>query len=148
MATSILIIGDKGRLRDGLSTILLAFMGIDKVDAITCLESALERITDNYPSLVIVDGFGSVEDKCGILKRLLIHHGHKPCIVIANTLEQQLQAHNARADAVLMQGFSTTTLYETLIDLSIITDRKSDQKMRVAKPRSVTAVPPIQTTWS
>ena len=147
MATSILIIGDEGRLRDGLRSVLLSFAGIDEVSTVTEFETACELITHNYPSLVILDGGGSVEDKCSIMKRLLLLYGLKPCIVIANTLEQRRHAQSEGADAVLMQGFSTKRLRDTLVALSILTDRRPNRIEGAVKSISVSAAPSKQTTW-
>jgi DNA-binding NarL/FixJ family response regulator len=131
MAANFLIIGDEGRLRDGLRTVLRSFIDVNDVFVAADLAAARDLIVVNSPSLVIIDGSGAIDDKCTVLKQLHTDHERITCIVIANTLEQKIQALKEGADAVLMQGFSTKTLCETLVRLSILPDTGEDQEEQI-----------------
>ncbi len=146
MIASILILGDEGRLRDGFRAVLLASNSVNEVHTVANFNDAQELITDKHPSLIILDGSDSIEDRCRDLKNLLHTHGHRPCIVIAKTLKQRLYAQKAGADAVLLQGFSTTKLYDTLDALLIGIGRSSKIVGGALKPIPATAVPLTQTT--
>ncbi len=120
MAASVLIIGPAGRLRDGLRTILHTFPGIGEIAAADDFKSGHEQAAKNHPSIVIIDADDSLEDECVLLKQLLSGHDHAPCLLIANTIRQAARARRVGADAILLRGFSTNTLYLTLVDLDVI----------------------------
>ena len=143
MVATILIIGNQGRLRDGLRTILLSLHGIDEVSAVSDFETAVGLITQNFPTAIIVDSSELLNYKCAILKDFLRQNGYKPCIVIAYNHDQWLQAQKTGADAVLMQGFSTTTLQKTLIDLTVLA--APDQQDPRSNSTPITSVQPKQT---
>lgn len=124
MNTSILIIGDEGRLRDGLQTILLALGGIKEVKSVNDFESASPLISKEFPSLIILDGSEKTKNYCATLKKMCDPDRIKPCIVIASTLNEWRLAWENQADSVLMQGFSTTELQTELIRLGIINPSK------------------------
>lgn len=133
MVKSILIIGHRGRLRDGLRAILLAHEGIDEVMAAPDFAAALGHITHDYPSLVIIDGSDQIGEHCKTIKQFFLLQGRKPCLVIADSLKQRENAKNAGANAVLMQGFTTTALYEALEDLLFVTNLAGNQTTSTAQ---------------
>ncbi len=120
MAASVLIIGPAGRLRDGLRTILHTFPGIGEVFAADDFKSGYKQAAKNHPSIIIVDSDDSLEDECVILKQLLSRYDQARCLLIANTMRQAARARRVGADAILLRGFSTNTLYLTLVDLAVI----------------------------
>lgn len=122
MIIKVLIIGQAGRLRDGLGTVLRTFPGVADVLAVDSIDSALERLALEYPSVVIVDGDDRLENDCLLLSQMLSTHTEPRYIAITNTLRHRATAQKAGVDAVLLRGFSTTTLYNTFVSLGIIPD--------------------------
>jgi DNA-binding NarL/FixJ family response regulator len=140
MAASILIIGPAGRLRDGLRTILHTFPGIGEIVAADDFKSGYEQAAKNHPSIVIIDADDSLEDECVFLKQLLSRHDHARCLLIANTMRQAARARRVGADAVLLRGFSTSTLYLTLVDLNVIPESGFAGSQAKLNQQRVTAV--------
>lgn len=120
MAASVLIIGPVGRLRDGLRAILRSFPGISEVFSVEDFSSGFGQVAENRPSIIIVDADDSFEDDCILLKQLHSRHERILCLLIANSMQQAASAKQAGVDAVLLCGFSTSTLYQTLVDLKVI----------------------------
>jgi DNA-binding NarL/FixJ family response regulator len=117
MSSSILVIGPADHLRTGLCTILANFPRVGQIVTADKFEQGLEAALLHQPALIIVDGGAQREFSCRSLPRLLGGYGRGRCIVIANGMEQAAAARAAGADAVLLNGFSTSTLRETVESL-------------------------------
>jgi len=146
MSINILIIGDEGRLRDSLRTILLSFLEVDEVSAVTNIDKAQKVIAQNSISLVIIDSSDLLEDKCQALKQIFNQYGSIPCVVIANSMEQRHYSQNIGADAVLIQGFSTDQIHETLTRLLPLSKPYANWTPSLVKPAHIKGTPPKQTT--
>ncbi len=141
MAASVLIIGPAGRLRDGLRIILQTFSGIGELFVADDFMLGYEQVARNHPSVVIVDADDSLEDECILLRQMLSRYEQAHCLVIANTLRQAARAKQFGADAILLRGFSTGTLYQTLVDLNVIPESEfaglpanlSQQRVKVVR---------------
>ena len=140
MIASVLIIGPAGRLRDSLRTILHTFPGIGEVFAADDFKSGYKQAAKNHPSIVIIDADNSLEDECVLLKQLLSRHDHARCLLIANTIRQAARARRVGADAILLRGFSTESLYLTLVDLAVIPEGDFAGRQARLNQQRVTAV--------
>ncbi len=78
MAISLLIIGQAGRLRDGLSTILRSFSGIEKILTADDFKSGSKLMEMHQPSVVIIDADESLLGDCIFLKKLLSQYRADP----------------------------------------------------------------------
>ena len=140
MAASVLIIGPAGRLRDGLCTILHTFPGMGEIAVADDFKSGNEQAAKNHPSIVIVDADDSLEDEYVLLKQLLSRYDHARCLLIANTMRQGDRARQVGADAILLRGFSTNTLYLALVDLDVIPESGFAGRQAKLNQQQVTAV--------
>ena len=140
MVASVLIIGPAGRLRDGLHTILRTFPGIGEIIAADDFKSGYKQAAKNHPSIVIVDADDSLEDDCVLLKQLLSRYDHARCLLIANSMRQAARGSRVGADAILLRGFSTNTLYLTLVDLAVIPESGFAGRQAKLNQQRVTAV--------
>lgn len=123
MAISLLIIGQAGRLRDGLSTILRSFSGFEKILTADDFKSGSKLMAKHQPSVVIIDADESLLGDCIFLKKLLSQYRQIRCLVIANTFDQAAQVKQLGADAVLLRGFSAGALQQVLAALAAIPDK-------------------------
>jgi DNA-binding NarL/FixJ family response regulator len=144
MAALILIIGPEGRLREGLCIVLRTFPGIADLILTDSLDSGCELVVRHKPSLVIVDADDKLEEECQSLKRVLASYAASRCLVIAKSLAQAAKAKEAGADAILLQGFSTNTLYQTLVSLEVIPESRSTRDPAMIKKRQVLPFQPAQ----
>lgn len=132
MSASFLIIGRPGRLRDSLCTILASFPRVDTIKTAEAFESGCQIAAQQQPSAVIIDGADYLKENCRILKKLVLRSGGCSCIIIVNTLQQASQARAFGADAVLLQGFSTDALQQTLISLDVLSHGSVGKKSKDA----------------
>ena len=145
MALSVLIIGPPGRLRDALCAVLRSFPNIRAISTADNVELGTELAAQKRPSLLIFDENTPFESNRLLLGDHARHAGHYPVLVIAKARKQALQARRRGADAVLISGFSTDSLFQTLLDLDMgaVGERsnrppKSSQKQAgVARPAPV-----------
>lgn len=141
MSTSVLIIGPPGRLRDGLRSILRLFSGISEITTADKFEPGYESTVREQPSVVILESSESLENDCFMLKKLLSNSGQSRCLVIVNTIQKAVQASKLGADAVLLQGFSTNTLYQTLVSLNVIPETGMADKPAASNRQKAAASP-------
>ncbi|MCB8982277.1 MAG: response regulator transcription factor [Ardenticatenaceae bacterium] len=111
---TVLVIARQGRLRDGLQAILQASPWVDEV---VCQQPQTAvpffPLLEN-PTLIVLD--------IDVLQTFpqSERHGWRAAagdprlIVLVNTAQQRHQALELVADAILLKGFSTETLYRTL----------------------------------
>jgi len=141
MDALILIIGPAGRLREGLCAVLRTFAGIADLVTTDNFDSGYELAVRHQPSLVIVDVNDPLDGECIFLKRILSSNEQGRCLVIARAMDQAVQAKHAGADAILLHGFSTRTLNQTLVSLGVIHESGSSKNPTTSSRQQVTAFP-------
>ena len=125
----------------GLRTILRTFPAVTDIFVANDFESGYDLAANKRPSAIIIDGNEHLENDCHQLKQLLSRFELGRCVAIANTMKQAVQAQQVGADAVLLQGFSTSTLYQTLISLSVIPETGNINEETSSSQQTATAVP-------
>ena len=115
--TSALIVAPPGRLRDGLQTIVRAMPEIHAVDRTDDGPSALRLMTERPSALVFLDTDLVGNMAWTVLRQIKARWPHTRCIVLVNNGSQRQLVNLDGADAVLVKGFSTRTLNETIAEL-------------------------------
>ena len=114
---SALIVAPPGRLRDGLQTIVRAMPGIHAVDRADDGPSALRLITERPSALVFLDTDLVGNMAWTVLSQIKGRWPHTRCIVLVNNGRHRQLINRDGADAVLVKGFSTAALAETIAKL-------------------------------
>jgi DNA-binding NarL/FixJ family response regulator len=109
-----LIVAKPGRVRDGLQALLTAITEIDSVEQMDDTTSALRRITEQRPDLVLLDFSLTGDEPQAILKRIKAESPQTRCLALADDVEEQQIAKAAGADAILIKGFPAQRLIETV----------------------------------
>jgi DNA-binding NarL/FixJ family response regulator len=110
----VVIVAQPGRVRDGLQALLMAIPQIKIVGLANDVESALNIATDCAPDLVLLGidlqngGYGTV------LGQIRARWPHARCLILADTVQQRRAAQSAGADDVLLRGFATPKLFESV----------------------------------
>ncbi|MBC8263420.1 MAG: response regulator transcription factor [Anaerolineales bacterium] len=111
----VLIAAPPGWWRDGLQAIVRAMPQIQGVDRADDGPSALRMMAEHAPAVVLLDTDLFGNEVSEVLRQIKAKWPQTRCIVLMTSHSQQLRAVNqAGADAVLVKGFLTTTLIETL----------------------------------
>jgi DNA-binding NarL/FixJ family response regulator len=106
----ILIVAKPGRLRDALCALLKATFWLELISQADDGPAALKIVAEHHPGLVLFDSHLSDEEIRAVLHQIKTEQPQTCCIVLANTVKQQLIAKKAGADEVLPQGFPITNL--------------------------------------
>jgi DNA-binding NarL/FixJ family response regulator len=103
-----------GRLRDALYTLLKATSQPEIITQVDEGPAVLKMILEYNPGLVVFDSYLPDKEVSAMLGRIKAIQSQIRCIVLVNTIEQQQAAKSAGADAVLLKGFSTKNLLDTV----------------------------------
>ncbi len=109
-----LIAAKPGRLRDSLRALLTAIPQIDVVNQVDEGPLALKMVTQFHPTLVLLDSNLPSSEIQSTLKRIKGELPQPRCIVLVDNDQQQCDANNSGADAVLVKGFSVANLFGTV----------------------------------
>jgi len=109
-----LIIAPPGRFRDSLRVLLRAGDQISLIGQADNGSSGLKMIDANRPFLVLLDA--GLPDGCtwDVLKQIKREWPQVRCLVLTHTQEQQRIAQTAGADRILMDGFTTESLFSIM----------------------------------
>ena len=113
------IVAEPGRFRDSLRALLTATPQIDAVYQADDAVSALRAIAENHAALMLLDGSLPGSEMDAVLRRIKAERPQVRCIVLADNARQQQEAKVAGADAVLLKGFPTAELFQTVERLLI-----------------------------
>lgn len=117
LATTVLVIARSNRFRDGLQAVVKA---LPWVDAVLCQEALTAVSSSSFtepPLLIILDA-----DELPIMPLSVWQDwraaNHQPrLLVFVGTAQQSSQAAELGANAILLKGFPTETLYRTMAAL-------------------------------
>ena len=115
-AATVLVIARSNRFRDGLQTLVKA---LPWVDAVLCQE-ALTAVSSSFtkpPTLIILDADEFTTLSWPVWQNWRAAERQPHLLVLVSTAQQRHQAAELGADAVLLKGFPTETLYRTMAGL-------------------------------
>ena len=112
-----LILAMPGRLRDGWRTLLKASPQIDRVNQADDVPSGLTMTAELRPAMVLLDADLVGDQARTVLRQIKAEWPQAQCIVMISNGEQRWLANANGVDAVLVKGFSMTTLTETIARL-------------------------------
>jgi DNA-binding NarL/FixJ family response regulator len=109
-----LIVAKPGRFRDSLRALLVATPHIGAVNQADDALSALRAIGEDHATLMLLDGSLPGNELDAVLRWIRAERPQVRCIVLADNARQQREAKVAGADAVLLKGFPTAELFQTV----------------------------------
>jgi DNA-binding NarL/FixJ family response regulator len=134
--TSALIIAKPGPLQIGLRALLIAMPQVEVVYVADDLPAAMQTELKPQPTLILLDG-----DIAGeiwvVVRRMRIRWPYARLVFLANDVQQEKKASDARADAVLLKGFPPARLVALLVRLldQPRRDRDGDAVVVSGQPR-------------
>jgi DNA-binding NarL/FixJ family response regulator len=108
----VLIVAPKGRVRAGLQALLMAMPQVDSIDLADDIPSALS--SERVPVLVLLDLEGHRDSIADALEAIRAQWPDVRCLVLANSVQDQQIAKSVGADDVLLKGFPTARLFESV----------------------------------
>ena len=109
-----LVLARPGPQRDGLQALLLALPQIAHVDLVDNLTAAALQIEKRRPAIVLLEfGLPNGETQ-GLLRQVERLSPLTRCIVLANSVPEQLAAKAAGAEVVLLTGVTAPGLLATI----------------------------------
>ena len=107
-----LIMARPGRVRDGLQVLLATVPQVGHVNLVENVSDLFATVGDTNPLLVLLDANLSDAHVMAVLTTIKRVYPDSRCLVIADSLYQQMRAKNAGADGVLLRGFSAVEFAE------------------------------------
>jgi len=108
----VMIVAPKGRVRDGLQALLMAMPQVECIDLADDLASALTNT--RAPVLVLLDVDLQRDGIPAALEAIRSQWPDVRCLILANSVQDQQIAKAAGADDVLLKGFPTARLFESV----------------------------------
>lgn len=112
--TLALIVGKPSPLRDSLAALLTTIPRIGSVRQADDAPSALRMITERHLGVVLLDAYLAGDKNWTALRKIKAKSPRIPCIVLADSDQQQREAKAAGADAALLKGFPAPRLVATI----------------------------------
>jgi DNA-binding NarL/FixJ family response regulator len=109
-SASAIVVAAPGRLREGWRALLLAapiITAAHEVDA----ETALSSLQEHRPDLVLMDANGIGDAIWSLLRTIRSLYPQTRVVAVVNSSDQECEAGEAGADAVLFRGFSAEELF-------------------------------------
>ncbi len=110
----VLIIGMPGRMQEGLRTLLNAIPQFDVKDSRCENWPPTELLAGDVPDLVLLDFGLPAQEAIQDLEWIKSNWTSTRCLVLANTVRQQIAAKAAGADGVLLRGFSGAEFFAAI----------------------------------
>jgi len=110
----VLIVAPPSRLRDGLQAMVRAVPQVAYTVQADDGQAALRILAEHPLALVLLDADLPGEAAWTVLRQIKAQWPQTRCIVLVNNGQQSQIANTHGADAVLVKGFTGTTLTETL----------------------------------
>jgi two-component system NarL family response regulator len=117
------IVAEPGPLRDSLQTLLLALPQVETVCLVGDASSAWRAIVEQVPTLVLLDTNLPGGEALALLKKIKAQEKRARCLVLADDRQQQQEATAAGADAALLKGHPAASLFETIEELLLGSER-------------------------
>lgn len=117
VVASALIIARPGPLRDGLRALVGTMPQIGTIDALSDVQSAWRSDFDLYPALVLLDANLIRDDVWRAVRRTKVRWPRARTIILVSDVQQQGEAEDAGADAVLLHGFPAGRLVAAMVKL-------------------------------
>jgi DNA-binding NarL/FixJ family response regulator len=119
-----LVVARPGLVRDGLQAVLSAIPEMDALEPADDRASALERLEEYRPDLVILDSSLPEGERCPALHQIKKRWPDVRCIAVADSPWQRRAMEDTGADTVLIEGFSAELLSTTIRALLAQPDEK------------------------
>jgi DNA-binding NarL/FixJ family response regulator len=113
-ANSGLIVARPGLVRDGLQAVLSAVPGMHALEPVDDGASALDKVANHRPDLVIVDSSLPEGELRATLRHIKKQHPDVCCVAVAASPQQGRALEATDADAVLVEGSSAALLSATI----------------------------------
>lgn len=110
----VLIAARPGLIRDGLQAVLAAMPQIEMMDPVDDGPSALKKMAEHQPALVLLDTNLPDDQVWTLLQQIKARWPQIQCLILADSGRQQQTAQAAGADGVLIKGFPTKELYASV----------------------------------
>jgi DNA-binding NarL/FixJ family response regulator len=111
---ALVIIAPPGRQRDGLRVLVKAYAKIELVGEADDLATGAQVITERTPALVVIQSGQVGETFGGELRELKTQCPNVRFAVVVPDYRQEELARAAGADAVLLEGFTSETIFATI----------------------------------
>ena len=112
-----LIVARPGELRDGVRALLAATPKIAHISEADDGTAALAIVRELCPQLAVLDCNIPVGDVPTLLTSIKAACPETKCLVLADGVEQQLEAESAGADVTVLKGFPAASLAQILARL-------------------------------
>jgi DNA-binding NarL/FixJ family response regulator len=113
----VLIVAPPSRLRDGLQAMVRAMPQIEDTVQADNGPAALRMLTEHPLALVLLDADLPGEEAWTVLRQIKARWPQTRCLVLVSNDQPRQIANKYGADAVLVKGFTGTTLTETIAKL-------------------------------
>jgi len=117
MRASALIIARPGPLRDGLHALMGSMPQIGSICAVNDVYAVPRLDLGGGPALVLVDGDQNGGSAWRMIRRTKDRWPQARTIILVSTVQQQVEAEAAGADAVLLQGLPAGRLVAAIVKL-------------------------------
>lgn len=115
----VLIVAQPNRFRDGLKSIIQALAWVKRVGTVADWTAVSDYVQCYHPALVIYD----IKDLDSMTwlnaKAVRFSYENIKCIAIIDRAQQRSMAKAMATDAILLRGFSTDLLYNTMRPLIV-----------------------------
>jgi DNA-binding NarL/FixJ family response regulator len=110
----VLIVARASRFRDGLRAVVQALSWVEQVDVAAEWTAVSKYLTTHQPALVILDA-ADLSSASGVdIGIMRTACSETKCLVMIDRAQQRTVAQAVGADAILLRGFSTELLYQTM----------------------------------
>ena len=113
----VIILANPGPLRDGLHALMFAMPQIGSITEMNDLQMALGTISEQLPSLVILDAELIKGNLSKAMELVKARWSQARCILLANDVREQQEAESAGVDAALLKGVPPTSITATVVRL-------------------------------
>lgn len=111
---TVVIIAPPGYKRDGLRVLLRAYDRIALAGEADNLASAVQLITERAPALAVLKNGENGDAPWAGLRQLKTQYPQVQFVVLVLDHSKEEQARAAGADAVLLEGFTSETMFRTI----------------------------------
>lgn len=110
----VLLVAGPSRFRDGLKTIMQGLTWVERVGVVASWTAVFDYIQLYQPAIVVFDVVELTPMGRDDMNRLRSWCQNAKSIVIIDRAQQRELAQAVAADAILLRGFSTELLYQTM----------------------------------
>jgi DNA-binding NarL/FixJ family response regulator len=114
---SVMIVANRGPLRDGIHALLFAMPQIESITVVNDLQVVLGSVNGKAPSLILLDADLTKGKVPLVVRQIKTRWSHSRCIFLANDVRQQSDAEGAGVDAALLKGVPPARITATVVRL-------------------------------